>query len=80
MADNIKDTMRAVTAAKAIFDGRDPVADYAKILVTTEHAIAAVLLACMGDPRKASEMLNEGLVPHIEERLSLYASKGGKPK
>ncbi|AQS61746.1 hypothetical protein AGRHK599_LOCUS1251 [Rhizobium rhizogenes] len=29
-----------------------------------------------GDPRKAAAMLNEGLVQGVEERLSLYASKG----
>ncbi len=80
MQENEKDTHRAIAAAKAIFDGRDPSGpDYSKILVTTEHAIAAVLIACMGDPKKAAGMLNEGLVQGVESRLALYASKmGGK--
>jgi len=78
MSENIKDTTRALTAAKAIIDGRDPALEYSKILVTAEHAFATVLLACMGgDPRKAAAMLNEGLVQGIEDRLALYASKGG---
>ena len=77
MTENKKDTIRAVVAAKAILDGRDPIADRASILVTAEHAFAAVLIACMDrDPRKAAAMLNEGLIPGIEQRLSLYASKG----
>jgi hypothetical protein len=70
-----KDTQRAADAAKAIFDGRDPKADFSSVLVTTEHAVAAVLLAIFMDPEKAAGMLNEGLVPGVEQRLSLYASK-----
>jgi hypothetical protein len=78
--NNILDTQRALAAAKAIVDGRDPSSpDYSKILVTAEHAFAVVLLACMGgDPRKAAAMLNEGLIPGIEQRLAFYASKEGK--
>lgn len=72
------DTPRALAAAKAIIDGRDPVKDASKILVTAEHAFACVLLATHGaDPRKAAAMLNEGLIPGIEQRLAYYASKGG---
>jgi DNA-binding protein Fis len=71
-----KDTQRALAAAKTIFDGRDPVEDYSSILVTVEHTIATVLLAIFrNDPAKAAAMLNEGLIPGIESRLSLYASK-----
>lgn len=77
MSENVNDTVRAITAAKAIFDGRDPIAKRSEILVTTEHAIAAVLLTVMGDARLAAGMLNNGLVPGIEERLAYYASKGG---
>lgn len=78
MSENVKDTARAIAAAKAIFDSRDPVADRSSILVTAEHAFAAVLIACMDrDPRKAAAMLNEGLIPGIEQRLALYAAKGG---
>ncbi len=78
MRENINDTARAIAAAKAIIDGRDPIAKQAQILVTTEHVIAAVLLTVMGDARLASGMLNNGLVPGIEERLAYYASKGGE--
>lgn len=78
MGENKKDTERAIAAAKAIFDGRDPTKDCSSILVTAEHAFAAVLIACMnGDPRKAAAMLNEGLIPGIEERCAFYASKRG---
>lgn len=77
MSENVNDTVRAIEAAKAIIDGRDPIAKQSEILVTTEHAIAAVLLAVMGDARLAAGMLNNGLVPGIEERLAHYASKGG---
>ncbi|WP_027682719.1 hypothetical protein [Rhizobium leguminosarum] len=75
--NNVKDTQRAFLAAKAILDGRDPETHRADVLVTTEHAIAAVLLACMGsDPRKAALMLNEGLVQGVEQRLAYYATGG----
>ncbi|CAM5403958.1 hypothetical protein AFEL58S_02079 [Afipia felis] len=79
MNENIKDTARAIAACKAIIDARDPSKDCAAILVTAEHAFAAVLLAVMNrDPRRAAAMLNEGLVQGIEDRLALYASKGGE--
>jgi hypothetical protein len=78
MSENVKDTARAFAAAKAIIDGRDPSKEYAAILVTAEHAIAAILLAVMNrDARKAAAMLNEGLIQGIEHRLALHASKGG---
>lgn len=70
-----KDTQRALSAAKSIIDGRDPGKDGSSILVTAEHAIAAVLLAVCKDPRIAAGMLNEGLIPGVESRLALYASK-----
>lgn len=77
MSENVKDTTRALAAAKAIIDGRDPVGKQSQILVTAEHAFATVLLACMGgDARRAAAMLNEGLIPGIEQRLAYYASKG----
>ena len=77
MSANVNDTVRAIASAKAIIDGRDPIEKRSEILVTTEHAIAAVLLTVMGDARLAAGMLNNGLVPGIEERLAHYASKGG---
>jgi hypothetical protein len=74
MSEAKRDTQRAVTAAKAILDDRDP-ANYATIMVTTEHAVATVLLALFRDPAKAAAMLNEGLVPGIETRLSMMMAK-----
>ena len=56
MSENVKDTQRAVAACRAIIDGRDPKTDCSLILVTTEHAIATLLIALMGDPRKAREI------------------------
>ena len=71
-----KDSMRAVAAAKEVLDGRDPITDMGKVMVTLEHTVAAVLLMVMKqDPRKAAGMLNEGLVEGVEKRLGLYASK-----
>ena len=76
--NHIHDLPRALAAAKSIIDGRDPDKDASKILVTAEHAFACVLLAANGaDPRKAAAMLNEALIPGIEQRLAFYASKGG---
>jgi hypothetical protein len=83
MKDAQKDTQRAIAAAKAILDGRDPVIDRSTVLITLDHTIALLLLACMrNDPRAAVQMFNEGTVPHVEERIMLFASKrpsgGGK--
>lgn len=76
MSEAGKDTRRAIAAAKAIFDGRDGVADQSAVLVTLEQAVATVLLAsCGSNPRLAAGMLNEALVPGIEARLSMYAAK-----
>ena len=77
MTEAQKDTIRAIAACRAVLDGRDPKDSASSILVTAEHAIASLLIILMRDPRKASAMLNEGLVPGIEERLSRYnVSKG----
>jgi hypothetical protein len=76
MTEAQKDTQRAAAAMRAIFDGRSPATDFSSVMVTTEHAIAGVLLALYpGNPAMAAKMLNEGLLPGIESRLSLYASK-----
>lgn len=73
-----KDSMRAMAAAKAIVDNRDPSGDLGKIMVTLEHTVSTVLLAVMkNDPVKAAGMLNEGLVEGVEKRLSLYQSRQG---
>lgn len=79
MTEAAKDTTRALAAAKEIFDGRSISADWSAILITLDQTIATVLLATMqGDARKAAEMLNEGTVPHVEERLALFGSKRKK--
>jgi hypothetical protein len=80
MNESRKDTYRAIDALTAILDKRDPTKDCSSILVTAEHTVAAVLLALFPDPAKAAAMLNEGLLPGIESRLSLYRSKMEQPK
>jgi hypothetical protein len=75
MTEYALDIERARAAAKAIVDGRDLVHDQARILVTLDHVVTLLLIILMRDPRKAAAMLNEGLVPGIEERLTLYAAK-----
>lgn len=75
MTEPSLDAERARAAAKAIVDGRDLVHDQSRILVSLEHMVAVLLLILMRDPRKAAAMLNEGLVPGVEGRLSLYAAK-----
>ena len=69
------DTARATAATIKIFNGRDPIADYAEILATTEKCVATLLLIMFPDPKLAAFMLNEGLVQGIERRLSLHRSK-----
>ena len=70
------DADRAITAVKILLDGRDPVTDMASFMVTLEHALATALLVAMNmDHRKAVQMLNEGLVPGVESRLAIHASK-----
>ncbi len=82
MNESQKDTVRATAAAKAICDHRNPMLgdDGPAIMVTLEHAVAAVLLAIYRDPALAAGMLNEGLVPGIERRLAEYGAKRGIPK
>lgn len=71
-----KDTQRAIAAAKVIIDGRDPRSDHGAILVTLEGLVSLLLLATMdNDPQKAAGMLNEGLVPGVEGRIALAASR-----
>lgn len=71
-----RDSQLAVNAAKLILDGRDPVKDRARVLVTLDHVIATILLVAMDrDPKKAVQMFNEGTVPHVEERIMLFASR-----
>ena len=71
-----RDSHIAIEAAKLILDGRDPVNDRAQVLITLDHTIATILLVAMDrDPTKAVQMFNEGTVPHVEERIMLFASK-----
>lgn len=77
MTEMSRDARLAIDAAKVLIDGRDPVADFAKVLTTLDHLVATVLLVTMRqNPHLAVKMLNEGTVPHVEERIALYASKG----
>ena len=76
MHDAQKDTHRAMAAAKAICDDRHPVEDRSTVLITLDHTIALILLTAMrGDAKKAVAMLHEGTIPHVEERIMLYANK-----
>jgi len=71
-----RDSRLAIEAAKVILAGRDPVKDRAQVLITLDHTIATLLLVAMDrDPKKAVQMFNEGTVPHVEERIMLFASK-----
>jgi len=75
MNESQKDTQRALAAAKAVLDGRDPKRDSSSILVTLEHLIALLLLTTQRDARTAAAMLNEGVVAGVEGRLALYESR-----
>ena len=75
MAEASRDTKRAIEAAKILIDSRDVATDFASILVTLDHLIA--LVSMNNNPRKAVGMLHEGTIPGVEERIALFASKGG---
>lgn len=76
MTESQKDTQRALAAAKKIIGGRDLRKDYGAILVTLEGLVSLLLLATHdNDPGMAAAMLNEGLVPGVEQRLALAASR-----
>ena len=77
MTEPQKDTQRALAAAKLLIDGRDTRADMGAIMTTLEGLVSIMLLTVMDrDQRKAAAMLNEGLVPGVESRLALHASRG----
>lgn len=65
------DTERAKAAVKAIIGDR-AFEDSAAIMVTAEHAIATLLIVLYRDPAMAAAMLNEALVPRVEERIALF--------
>jgi hypothetical protein len=77
---NENDTKRATRVASIICDDRDPrdPANQAAIMVTLEHAVSTVLLAIYGTPHMAANMLNEALVPGIEERFAFCVAKETK--
>lgn len=72
------DTARAIQAARLIIGPRNPQTDLGAIMVTLETTVASLLLTLMDQqPLKAVAMLNEGLVPGIEGRIALFASRRG---
>lgn len=74
MTEAQKDTQRAIAAAKALIDGRDPTSS--SVMVTLEGLVSLMLLAHMkNDERLAAAMLNEGLVPGVEQRIALASSR-----
>ena len=77
MTEPQKDTQRALAAAKLLIDGRNMTSDMGAIMTTLEGLVTLMLLSAMrNDPKKAAAMLNEGLVPGVESRLALAASRG----
>jgi hypothetical protein len=67
-----QDTQRTIAACKAIIDGRHSIDQMGEIMRTLEQVVAAILILSMRDARKAAAMLNEGLVPGVEYRLTLH--------
>lgn len=75
MTEKSLDVKRAIKACKIITDGRD-LTDLGSIMVTLEHTVATMLIALMDiNHEKAVGMLNEGLVPGVESRIALHASR-----
>ncbi|WP_422050172.1 hypothetical protein [Shimia sp.] len=71
-----EDVQRALAASRNICDGRDPIKERSRVLITLDHTIATILLASTGgDPKKAVAMLHEGTIPHVEERIMMFANK-----
>ena len=71
-----KDTQLVISVAKLILDGRDPATGRSSVLVTLEHTVALILIILMDQNHtNAARMLNEGLVPGVEARIALYASR-----
>jgi len=76
MTELEKETTRTLEAAKILIEGRDVDRDASHIVVTLEALVALVLLVVMNnDTRKAASMLNEGLVPAVEELLARAAAR-----
>jgi len=70
------ETQRYHAAAQKVLDDLDPQQDRGEIMVALEGTVAAVLLVVMGrDAERAVAMLNEGLVPGVEERIAQWANR-----
>lgn len=73
-----RDAIRAHVACKAMLDSRDPQRDFGAVMTTLEHTVATLLILACDDAKRAAGMLNEGLVPGIEQRLARFeAGKRG---
>lgn len=76
MSDPVTDRERYLAASALILDGRDPVANRGEVMVTLEGVVATILILVMDRNHKnAAAMLNEGLVPGVERRIALGASR-----
>lgn len=69
------DLERAARAMQPIIDGRSLDTNWAEILVTLETLIAVALIATLKRPALAAAMLNEGVVPAVEELLTQFAKE-----
>ena len=76
MSDPVTDRERYLAASALILDGRDPVANRGEVMVTLEGVVATILILVMDwNHKNAAAMLNEGLVPGVEGRIALGASR-----
>lgn len=65
---------RALHMVRALVQGIDLETDHVEAIEALDHAVATVLLTvCAGNHRAAATLLNEALVPRIEERLAASA-------
>lgn len=75
----ILDLVRVANAGRAIVDGRTKDEDVPFVLITLESVIITVLLAIFNqDEKECIHMLNEGLVPRIEERIAALTARTKK--
>lgn len=76
MNEAARDSVRAMAAVRALMDDRDPRTDMAQIMVTLETVVAVTLTAvCQGDHARGAALMNEGLVPGVEDRLMAAAAR-----
>lgn len=75
-----EENARVIDAAAVIIGDRDCRDEMPAILASLEHVVATVLMVTMdSDRRKAVGMLNEGLVPGVEDRIARYSGQGTAP-